>query len=176
MRRKAKMVNYGIAYGISAFGLAQRLGIPRKEAAEIIEQYFKQFPGIREYMNDTIAFARKEGYVQTVTGRRRYIRDIRSSNNTVRSAAERNAINAPIQGTAADMIKVAMVHIHEELTRRLLKSRLLLQVHDELVFDLYHPEENELRALVEDKMKTAIPLEVPIVVEIGVGENWLEAH
>jgi len=176
MRRKAKMVNYGIAYGISAFGLAQRLGIPRKEAGEIIEQYFKQFAGIRKYMNDTIAFARQEGYVQTVTGRRRYIRDIRSSNNTVRSAAERNAINAPIQGTAADMIKVAMVRIHEELTRRQLKSRLLLQVHDELVFDLYDPEEKELRALVEDKMKTALPLEVPIVVEIGVGENWLEAH
>jgi DNA polymerase-1 len=176
MRRKAKMVNYGIAYGISAFGLAQRLGIPRKEASEIIEQYFKQFPGIRKYMNDTIAFARKEGYVQTVTGRRRYMRDIRSSNNTVRSAAERNAINAPIQGTAADMIKVAMVLIHEDLIRRQLKSRLLLQVHDELVFDLYSPEEKELRALVEEKMKTAIPLEVPIVVEIGVGENWLEAH
>ena len=176
MRRKAKMVNYGIAYGISAFGLAQRLRIPRKEASEIIDQYFKQFPGIRKYMNDTITFARKEGYVQTVTGRRRYMRDIRSSNNTVRSAAERNAINAPIQGTAADMIKVAMVHIREELTGCQFKSRLLLQVHDELVFDLYNPEEKELRALVEDKMKTAIPLEVPIVVEIGVGENWLEAH
>jgi DNA polymerase-1 len=176
MRRKAKMVNFGIAYGISAFGLSQRLGIPRKEANEIIEQYFKQFPGIRGYMNDTIAFARKEGYVQTVTGRRRYIRDIRSSNNTVRSAAERNAINAPIQGTAADMIKVAMVHIHEELTCRQLRSRLLLQVHDELVFDLYAPEEKELRTLVEEKMKTAIPLEVPIAVEMGVGENWLEAH
>ena len=176
MRRKAKMVNYGIAYGISAFGLAQRLAIPRKEAAEIIEQYFTQFPGIRNYMNQTIAFARKEGYVQTVTGRRRYIRDIRSSNNTVRSAAERNAINAPIQGTAADMIKVAMINIHSELLTHRLKSRLLLQVHDELVFDLYAAEEKEMRVLVEEKMKTAIPLLVPIVVEIGVGENWLEAH
>src|SRR5947208_11788616 len=114
MRRKAKMVNYGIAYGISAFGLAQRLAIPRREAAEIIEQYFKQFPGIRKYMDDTIAFARKHGYVETVAGRRRYLRDVRSSNNTVRSGAERNAINAPIQGTAADMIKVAMIHIHRE--------------------------------------------------------------
>jgi DNA polymerase-1 len=176
MRRKAKMVNYGIAYGISAFGLAQRLGIPRKEAAEIIEQYFNQFPGIRKYMNDTIAFARQEGYVQTITGRRRYIRDIRSSNNTIRSAAERNAINAPIQGTAADMIKLAMVQIHGDLTRHQLKSRLLLQVHDELVFDLLASEEKEMRALIEDRMKTALPLEVPIVVEIGVGENWLEAH
>ncbi len=176
MRRQAKMVNYGIAYGISAFGLAQRLGIPRKEGAMIIEQYFKQFPGIRKLMDDTIAFARTHGYVETITGRRRYIRDIRSSNNTLRGAAERNAINAPIQGTAADMIKLAMINIHRELKNRKLKSRMLLQVHDELVFDLYLPEEKELCALVEEKMKTAIPLDVPIVVELGIGENWLEAH
>ena len=176
MRRKAKMVNYGIAYGISAFGLAQRLGIPRAEAADIINEYFKQFPGIRRYMDETIAFARKYGYAETVTGRRRYLRDIRSANNTIRSAAERNAINAPIQGTAADMIKLAMVNIHGELTGRALKTRMLLQVHDELVFDLYRPEEKEVRALVEEKMKTAIPLEVPIVVEMGVGDTWLEAH
>ena len=176
MRRKAKMVNYGIAYGISAFGLAQRLRIPRKEAAQIITEYFNQFPGIRRYMDDTIAFARKQGYVQTVTGRRRYIRDINSSNNTVRSGAERNAINAPIQGSAADMIKLAMIQIHRALEQRQLKTRMVLQVHDELVFDLYQPEEAEVRALVEDKMKTAIPLEVPMVVELGVGRNWLEAH
>jgi DNA polymerase-1 len=176
MRRKAKMVNYGIAYGISAFGLAQRLGIPRREAAGIIDQYFKQFPGIRQYMDDTIATARKNGYVETVTGRRRYIRDIRSLNNSVRSGAERNAINAPIQGSAADMIKLAMIHIHKELTRRALKTRMLLQVHDELVFDLYKPEEEEVRTLVEEKMKSAIALDVPIVVELGVGRNWLEAH
>ena len=176
MRRKAKMVNYGIAYGISPFGLAQRLAIPRKEAAEIIDQYFKQFPGIGRYMDETIAFAREHGYVQTVTGRRRYIRDIRSSNNTVRSGAERNAINAPIQGTAADMIKLAMINIHRELVRRNLKTRMLLQVHDELVFDLYRSEEKEARAIVEEGMKNAIRLDVPIVVEIGVGDNWLEAH
>jgi DNA polymerase-1 len=176
MRRKAKMINYGIAYGISAFGLAQRLGIPRKEAAEIITQYFLQFSGIRKYMDDTMAFARKHGYVETVTGRRRYIRDILSSNNTIRSAAERNAINAPIQGSAADMIKFAMINIHHELAKRRLKTRMLLQVHDELVFDLYAREEAEVRALVEEKMKTAISLEVPIVVEIGVGADWLEAH
>jgi DNA polymerase-1 len=176
MRRKAKMVNYGIAYGISAFGLAQRLAIPRKEAAEIIAQYFNQFPGIRRYMDDTIAFCRKNGYVETVTGRRRYIRDIRSSNNTVRGGAERNAINAPIQGTAADMIKIAMVNIHRELRNRKLKTRMLLQVHDELIFDLYRPEEKTVRAIVEEKMKSAIPLDVPIDVEIGVGDNWLEAH
>lgn len=176
MRRKAKMVNYGIAYGISAFGLAQRLRIPRKEGGEIINNYFKQFGGIREYMDDTIAAARKQGYVETVTGRRRYFRDINSSNNTVRGAAERTAINAPIQGTAADMIKLAMVNIHRELTQRKLKTKMLLQVHDELVFDVFKKEEKEVRALVEEKMKTAIPLEVPIEVEMGVGENWLEAH
>ena len=176
MRRKAKMVNYGIAYGISAFGLAQRLGIPRKEAADIIDQYFKQFPGIGRYMDETIDFARKTGYVETVTGRRRYIRDINSSNGTVRSGAERNAINAPIQGTAADMIKLAMLRIHEELLARKLKTRMLLQVHDELVFDLLRAEEATVRALVTEKMTTALPLEVPLVVEVGVGQTWLEAH
>lgn len=176
MRSKAKMVNYGIAYGISAFGLAQRLGIPRKEAAEIIDQYFKQFPGIRKYMELTVEFTREHGYAETVTGRRRYLRDIRSSNNTIRSAAERNAINAPIQGTAADMIKLAMIHIHRELTQRQFKTRMLLQVHDELVFDLFKPEEKQMRVLVEEKMKQAIALDVPIEVEIGVGRTWLEAH
>jgi DNA polymerase-1 len=176
MRSKAKMVNFGIAYGITAFGLAQRLGIPRREGAQIIEQYFKQFPGIRKYMSDTIEFARKHGYVETVTGRRRYIRDIRSSNATVRGGAERNAINAPIQGTAADMIKLAMINIHAELGRRGLKSKMLLQVHDELVFDLVKTEEKEVLPLVEEKMKTAIALEVPIEVEMGVGKTWLEAH
>ena len=176
MRRKAKMVNYGIAYGISAFGLAQRLGIPRKEAAEIIEHYFAQFPGVRRYMSETIEFAREHGYVETVTGRRRYMRDIRSSNGTVRAGAERNAINAPIQGTAADMIKIAMGNIHREICQRGLKTRMLLTVHDELVFDLHQSEEAEVRTLVEDKMRTAITLEVPIVVEIGTGQTWLEAH
>jgi DNA polymerase I len=176
MRRKAKMVNFGIAYGISAFGLSQRLGIPRAEAGEIIDQYFKQFPGIRRYMDDTIEFARQHGYVETVTGRRRYIRDIRSANNTVRGAAERNAINAPIQGTAADMIKLAMINVQRELAGRKLKTRMLLQVHDELVFDLYLPEEKEVLPLVEEQMKTAIPLDVAMVVEMGVGENWLAAH
>src|SRR6185295_402776 len=173
MRSKAKMVNYGIAYGISAFGLAQRLGIPRKEGAEIINQYFKQFPGIRRYMDQTIASCRTLGYVETVTGRRRYLRDITSSNATVRGAAERNAINAPIQGTAADMIKLAMIAIHAEFTRRKLKTKMLLQVHDELVFDLVKSEEKEVLPLVEEKMKTAISLDVPIEVEMGVGKTWL---
>ncbi len=176
MRRKAKMVNYGIAYGISAFGLAQRLAIPRKEAAEIIGHYFARFPGIARYMRETIAFAQKNGYAETVTGRRRYLRDIRSANGAVRGAAERNAINAPIQGTAADMIKLAMIQIHDGLRARKLKTKMLLQVHDELVFDLYRPEETAVRELVADKMTTAIKMEAPIEVEIGVGENWLEAH
>jgi DNA polymerase-1 len=176
MRRKAKMVNYGIAYGISAFGLAQRLSIPRKEGGQIIDQYFRQFPGIRNYMDSTIAFARQHGFVETVTGRRRYIRDIRSANHTVRSAAERNAINAPIQGSAADMIKIAMIRIQNELNGRSRKTRMLLQVHDELVFDLHPSEERDVLPIVEHSMKTAIPMKVPIVVEMGTGPNWLSAH
>jgi DNA polymerase I len=176
MRKKAKMVNYGIAYGISAFGLAQRLGIPRKEAAAIIDHYYAQFPGIREFMQRTIETCRQRGYVETVTGRRRYLPEIASANATVRAAAERNAINAPIQGTAADMIKLAMIGIHRHLRSRDLRTRMLLQVHDELLFDLYLPEEGEVRALVEEQLRTALPLDVPIVVEMGVGQNWLEAH
>ncbi|HZL43221.1 MAG TPA: DNA polymerase I [Verrucomicrobiae bacterium] len=176
MRRKAKMVNYGIAYGISAFGLAQRLNIPRREGAEIIDQYFKQFSGIRKYMDETIAFARKNGYVETITGRRRYLRDIRSSNNTIRAAAERNAINAPIQGSAADMIKIAMIRIHEEFKRQDFRSRMLLQVHDELVFDLFEAEGKKVLPAVEHHMKSAIKLDVPIVVDMGTGKTWLDAH
>jgi DNA polymerase I len=176
MRGRAKMVNYGIAYGLSAFGLSQRLGIPRKEAALIINHYFAQFPGIRDYMTRTIEFAREHGYVETITGRRRYLRDIGSRNATVRSAAERNAINAPVQGTAADMIKIAMIRIHAALESRPFRSRLLLQVHDELVFDLHQDEQEEVPAIIEESMRTAIPLDVPIVVELGVGRNWLEAH
>ncbi len=175
-RRNAKMVNFGIIYGISAFGLSQRLGIPRKEAAEIIEQYFGSYPGIRKYLDDTIEFARKTGYVETVSGRRRFIRDINSANGTVRGGAERFAINTPIQGTAADMIKLAMSAIRSDLRKRKLKSKLILQVHDELVFDLFNGEEEQLRELVQDRMKSALKLDVPILVEIGTGKNWLEAH
>ena len=176
MRSQAKMVNYGIAYGISAFGLGQRLGIARTAAATIIDQYYARFAGIRAFMDRTIEFAREQGYVETVSGRRRYVRDVRSANGTVRAAAERNAINAPIQGSAADMIKIAMVRIQGEIEQRRLRSRMLLQVHDELVFDLFIPERDELSALVVEHMRTAIPLEVPIVVELGVGRTWLEAH
>jgi DNA polymerase I len=176
MRRKAKMVNYGLAYGLSAFGLAQRLTIPRKEAAAIMEEYFAQFPAIKKYMTDTIAFARKNGYVETVTGRRRYLRDITSSNATIRNSAERNAINAPIQGSAADMIKIAMVNIHNELERRKSRTRMLLTVHDELVFDLYEAEKDDVLPIIQEKMKSAIKLDVPITVEMGIGKDWLEAH
>ena len=176
MRRKAKMVNFGIAYGISAFGLAQRLDIPRAEAAEIIDQYFRQYPGIRKYMDSTIELARKNGYVETVTGRRRYLRDINSANGTIRAAAERNAINSPIQGTAADMIKLAMSSIHREIETRRLRSRMLLQVHDELIFDLHLTEKEEMLQLVENGMKNALPLDVPILVEMGTGRDWLAAH
>lgn len=177
MRRKAKMVNFGIIYGISAFGLAQRLAIPRGEAAEIINSYFRQYPGVKNYMTRTIEFAREHGYVETVTGRRRYLRDITSANATIRSAAERNAINSPIQGTAADMIKIAMVSVHNALEAGGYKTRMILQVHDELVFELYLLEKEAILPMVKEKMETAIPsLRVPINVEIGVGKNWLVAH
>lgn len=178
MRRRAKMVNFGIAYGISTFGLAQRLAIPRGEASEIITHYFASYPGIRGYMDDTIARARERGFVETLTGRRRPLRDIQSANATVRGAAERNAINTPIQGTAADMIKIAMGRIHAGLRDRGCRTRLILQIHDELLFDLVPSEESTVRPLVEEAMRTALPLpgDVPIVVEIGTGDTWLDAH
>ena len=176
MRRHAKTVNFGIIYGISAFGLADRLDITRSQAAELIDHYFHQFPGIRTYMDETIEFARENGFVETVTGRRRYLRDINSRNATTRKGEERNAINSRIQGTAADMIKLAMSHIHREILERGLKSRMLLQVHDELVFDMHKDEADVLPGIVEHGMKTAIPMQVPIVVEMGTGTNWLDAH
>lgn len=176
MRRKAKMVNFGIIYGISAFGLSQRLDIPRKEAAEIIENYFKQYPGLKQYMNDSIDLARHHGYVQTIMGRRRYLRDINSANHTVRSFAERNAINAPIQGSAADVIKMAMIKIHKRLIDEKLQSKMVLQVHDELLFDVYKPELETIKPIIKEEMEGAVKLEVPLDVEVGSGLNWLEAH
>ncbi len=176
LRRNAKTVNFGIIYGISAFGLSQRLGIPRGEAATLIEQYFQTYPKIKAYMTDIVDSAREKGYVETLLGRRRYIRDIHSANATVRGFAERNAINAPIQGSAADMIKMAMIRIHHEMRKRQMKSRLTLQVHDELVFDAHLSELDELKALVAEGMKNAMPMAVPIEVEMGTGANWLEAH
>ena len=176
MRRNAKMVNFGIIYGISAFGLADRLNISRTEAKSIIENYFKQYSAIKDYMDASIEQARKKGYVETILGRRRYLRDINSANATVRGFAERNAINAPIQGSAADMIKVAMINIHRDLDKGKFKTRMVLQVHDELVFDCHREELDTVRELVEDRMKHALKLKVPIEVGIGSGKNWLEAH
>lgn len=175
-RRNAKSVNFGIIYGISAFGLSENLGIPRKEAAEIIEQYFIKFPGIKDYMDRTIQSAREKGYVETIKGRRRIIRDINSANSVMRGFAERNAINAPIQGSAADMIKIAMINIHEEFRRQQLKSRMILQVHDELVFDVHKSEMEKVQPIVQKLMVNAIPLDVPVEVEMSFGDNWLEAH
>ncbi len=177
MRRTAKMVNFGIIYGISAFGLSQRLGIPRGEAATIIENYFKQFPGVKRFMEQVVVDAKQHGYVKTLTGRRRIIRDITSSNGTVRGAAERVAMNTPIQGTAADMIKLAMIHVDAALTKAGLQTRMLLQVHDELLFEMPESEVEQARAIILDAMKNALPLEgVPVEVEAGTGKNWLQAH
>ncbi len=176
-RNQAKMVNYGISYGISAFGLSQRLGIPRADAKALIDGYFAQYPGIKKYMTDTVALARERGYVETITGRRRYLPDLRSANATVRAAAERNAVNMPIQGSSADLIKIAMVQIAKIAREQNWRTKLLLQVHDELVFDLYLPEKDRVLAVVHDRMQHALPdLPVPIVVETGTGANWLEAH
>ena len=176
MRRKAKTANFGIIYGVSSFGLAQRLSIPRGEASEIIKAYFEQFPSIRGYMDRVIQQAREQGYVETVLGRKRYLRDINSRNPTLRGYSERNAINAPIQGTAADMIKIAMVRVADWMRQEKLRSRMILQVHDELVFDAHRDEVDMLRERVRELMVDALPLDVPMEVETGVGENWLEAH
>ena len=176
LRRRAKAVNFGIIYGQSAFGLAGSLGISRTEAKEIIDQYFVEFPGVKAFMDTTITNARELGYVETVLGRRRYLRDILSSNMNERSFAERNAINAPIQGSAADMIKVAMIQIQAFIERENLKSRMILTVHDELVFDAHVSEIDYLRTHIDEIMCQALDLGVKIETGIGVGMNWLEAH
>ena len=175
-RSRAKAVNFGIIYGMSAFGLAERMELSRSEAADIIKKYFEEYAGIKEYMNRSIALARERGYAETILGRRRYLRDITGANSVVRGFAERNAINAPIQGSSADMIKIAMIGIHEEMQRLKMQSKMMLQVHDELVFDAHLDELNELKAIVNDKMVNALPLSVPVVVEMNTGGNWLEAH
>lgn len=176
MRNKAKMVNFGIIYGITPFGLAQRTGLSRSEAGEIIRQYFMQYPRIRDYIDNQIAFARAHGYVETLFGRRRYLRDINSANPTVRGFAERNAINAPLQGTAADIIKIAMIRIFRALKEKGFRTRLVLQVHDELVLDGPDSEMDAVEKLVVDLMQTACSLRVPLVAQAGRGRNWLEAH
>jgi DNA polymerase-1 len=177
-RYKAKSVNFGIIYGQGAFGLADNLGISRTEAKAIIDNYKKEFSGISTYMEDTVSFAQKNGYVQTLMGRKRWLRDINSSNFTVRGFAERNAINSPIQGTAADMIKMAMIRVQAALKKSNFKSRMIMQVHDELVFDALKEEAEELKTLILEGMQAALPLpnKVPVIAEAGIGDNWLEAH
>jgi DNA polymerase-1 len=178
MRYKAKSVNFGIIYGQGAFGLADNLGISRTEAKEIIDNYKKQFSGIQQYMDSTINFAREHGYVQTLMGRKRWLRDINSANFTVRGFAERNAINSPIQGTAADMIKLAMQRVYAAMQKAGMKSKMILQVHDELVFDALKTEVKDLKPLILEEMQNAMPLPngVPVIAECGEGENWLQAH
>ena len=175
-RSRAKAVNFGIIYGMSAFGLAERMELSRSEAADIIKKYFEEYAGIKEYMNRSIALAKERGYAETILGRRRYLRDINGANSVVRGFAERNAINAPIQGSSADMIKIAMIGIQQELERLKMQSKMILQVHDELVFDAHLDELDTLKSIVQDKMVNAMPLSVPVVVEINTGANWLEAH
>jgi len=176
MRRTAKMVNFGIIYGISAFGLSQRLSIPRGEASEIIKTYFEQYPAIEKFMADTTESVSEKGYAETLSGRRRLFKDIKSSNAMVRKNAERAAINSPIQGTAADMIKVAMVRVAKILEGK--KSKMILQVHDELLFDLHQDEREELPPLIQKAMESAItlPSDVPVKIDTGYGDNWLQAH
>ena len=175
-RRKAKTANFGIIYGISAFGLSQRLSVPRTEAKQLIDEYFNGFPSVKEYMDKSIAMARDKAYVETMMGRKRLLNDINSRNAVVRGFAERNAINAPIQGSAADIIKLAMIDIYNEFQKKQFKSKMILQVHDELVFDVYKPELEEIKEIVKTKMENAVKLSIPLTVDMGTGENWLEAH
>ncbi|MEM1338559.1 MAG: DNA polymerase I [Bacteroidota bacterium] len=175
-RSNAKTVNFGIIYGVSAFGLSNQTDLSRTEAKELIETYYKTYPKLRNYIGDQIEFAREHGYVQTVLGRRRYLKDINAGNQVVRGGAERNAVNAPIQGSAADIIKIAMINIHKRLSEGDYKTKMLLQVHDELVFDAYKPELEKVSQLIKTEMESAYKLAVPLDVELGIGENWLEAH
>ena len=176
MRSNAKSVNFGIIYGISAFGLSQNIGISRTEAKQIIDEYFQEFPKVKEYMDFSIEKARENEFVETILGRRRYLKDINSRNGMLRAMAERNAINAPIQGSAADIIKKAMIDIQREMEKIQMKSKMLLQVHDELVFDMHKTEEEVLKKLVKKKMEHAVELNVPLITQLGIGNNWLEAH
>jgi DNA polymerase-1 len=175
-RSNAKTVNFGIVYGVSAFGLSNQTDLTRTASKELIETYYKTYPQLRKYIADQVNFARENGYVETVLGRRRYLKDINSRNQVVRGAAERNAVNAPIQGSAADIIKIAMLHIHKRMRQENLRSTMLLQVHDELVFDAHKSELELLKKLVKEEMENAYQLNVPLVVDIGIGDNWLQAH
>ena len=175
-RSNAKIVNFGIIYGVSAFGLSNQTNLNRNESKLLIDTYYKKYPRLKEYISNQISFARNNGYVQTLLGRRRYLKDINSRNAVVRGAAERNAINAPIQGSAADIIKIAMINIQNKLESEDYQSKMLLQVHDELVFDVFKPELNQVIDMVKSEMMNAYQIEVPLKVDINYGLNWLEAH
>jgi DNA polymerase-1 len=175
-RSHAKTVNFGIIYGVSAFGLSNQTNLSRKESAELIEAYYQTYPKLKSFMSSQVDFARENGYVETISGRRRYLKDINSANAIVRGGAERNAVNAPIQGSAADIIKIAMINIHKKLTAEHWKSKMLLQVHDELVFDVHNSELDSIQPMIKHEMENAFKMAVPLDVEIGWGKNWLEAH
>ena len=175
-RSNAKVVNFGIIYGVSAFGLSNQTNLSRKEAKELIEKYYIKYPKLKSYISDQISFARNKGYVETILGRRRYLKDINSRNSIVRGASERNAVNAPIQGSAADIIKLAMINIQEKIYQYEFKSKMLLQVHDELVFDVFKPELNNFMEMVKIEMENAFKIKVPLTVDLNYGLNWLEAH
>ncbi len=175
-RSNAKTVNFGIIYGVSAFGLSQQTDLSRIESKEMIDTYYKNYPKLKEYMSSQIQFARENGFVSTLLNRKRYLKDINSQNAIVRGAAERTAINAPIQGSAADIIKLAMIRIDKKIYKQELQSRMILQVHDELVFDVPKEEKDVLTKIVKTEMENALQLKVPLVVDIGIGKNWLESH
>jgi DNA polymerase-1 len=176
MRRKAKEVNFGILYGIGPFGLKTRLGVTQTHAKEIIDTYFNTFKRVKNFMEESILLAKQKGFAETLLKRRRFLRNINSSNHVVRQFEERVAINMRVQGTAADMIKIAMINIYNELKKRKAKTKMVLQVHDELVFDAHKDEVDELRPLIKELMENALPLNVPVVADTGVGDNWLDAH
>jgi len=176
MRRKAKEVNFGILYGIGPFGLKTRLGVSQAHAKEIIETYFNTFKKVKNYMDDSVEKAKEKGYAETLLGRRRFLRNISSNNRVVRQFEERVAINMPIQGSAADMIKIAMINIHSKLQKFKSKTKMVLQVHDELLFDAHKDEVDELKPIIKELMEKALPLKVPVLVDIGIGNNWLDAH
>jgi DNA polymerase-1 len=175
-RSHAKTVNFGIIYGVSAFGLSNQTSLSRAESAALIEAYYTTYPKLKSYIQEQIESARENGFVQTILGRRRYLKDINSANAIVRGAAERNAVNAPIQGSAADIIKIAMINIHKRLIAENWKSKMLLQVHDELVFDVHNSELEKIQPMIKHEMEQAVVLSVPLEVEIGIGKDWLEAH
>jgi len=175
-RSHAKTVNFGIVYGVSAFGLSNQTSLSRSESKELIDTYYETYPRLKSYIHEQMEFARNHGYTQTILGRRRYLKDINSPNAVVRSAAERNAVNAPIQGSAADIIKIAMINIHKKLVSENWKSKMLLQVHDELVFDVHNSELEKIKPMIKYEMENAIKLDVPLVVEMGTGKDWLQAH